>query len=268
MNAGPAGTAQTGSIPCQARKRVRQDRRNRPSSHRGPPENETMPKAILGKKLGMTRYYDDSGNNVPVTVVQAGPCVVSQLKTQDTDGYCAVQIAFDDVRARNSTMAVIGHDAKAGASPKRHHREIRCEADEVETYELGQAVAAENFEDVMFVDVTATSKGKGTQGPMKRHGFGGQEASHGVERKHRSPGSIGGRSAYLGGGRPKKGIRMAGRMGNDKVTVRSLPIVAVDKDKNLLLIKGPVPGSKNALVFIREAKRLYKRKARKLAEAG
>ncbi|MEO0966106.1 MAG: 50S ribosomal protein L3 [Planctomycetota bacterium] len=221
-----------------------------------------MPKAILGKKIGMTRYYDADGKNVPVTVVEAGPCVVSQLKTQDTDGYCAVQIAFEDVRGRNSTMPVIGHDAKAGVGPKRHHREIRCDdAKEFESYELGQAIAADSFEEVKYVDVTATSKGKGTQGAMKRHGFKGQEASHGVERKHRSPGSVGGRSAYLGGGRPKKGIRMAGRMGNEKVTVRSLPVIAIDKERNLLLIKGPVPGSKNGLVFIREAKRLYKRKA-------
>ncbi|MEO0587189.1 MAG: 50S ribosomal protein L3 [Planctomycetota bacterium] len=225
-----------------------------------------MPKAILGRKLGMTRYYDGDGKNVPVTVVQAGPCVVSQLKTDETDGYCAVQIAFEDVRGRSSTFPVIGHDAKSGATPKRFHREVRCnDAGEVESYELGQTVAANDFEDVMFVDVTATSKGKGTQGAMKRHGFKGQEASHGVERKHRSPGSVGGRSAYLGGGRPKKGIRMAGRMGNERVTVRSLPVVAVDKERNLLLIKGCVPGSKQSLVFIQEAKRLYKRKASKLA---
>ncbi|MEM1210452.1 MAG: 50S ribosomal protein L3 [Planctomycetota bacterium] len=221
-----------------------------------------MPKAILGKKIGMTRYYDADGKNVPVTVVEAGPCVVSQLKTEESDGYCAVQIAFEDVRGRNSTMPVIGHDAKAGVGPKRHHREVRCDdAKEIESYELGQAIAADSFEEVKYVDVTATSKGKGTQGAMKRHGFKGQEASHGVERKHRSPGSVGGRSAYLGGGRPKKGIRMAGRMGNEKVTVRSLPVIAIDKERNLLLIKGPVPGSKNGLVFIREAKRLYKRKA-------
>ncbi|MEM6331924.1 MAG: 50S ribosomal protein L3 [Planctomycetota bacterium] len=225
-----------------------------------------MPKAILGRKLGMTRYFDADGKNVPVTVVQAGPCVVSQLKTDETDGYCAVQIAFEDVRGRSSTFPVIGHDAKAGTTPKRFHREVRCnDAGEVESYELGQTVAANDFEDVMFVDVTSTSKGKGTQGAMKRHGFKGQEASHGVERKHRSPGSVGGRSAYLGGGRPKKGIRMAGRMGNERVTVRSLPIVAVDKERNLLLIKGCVPGSKQSLVFIQEAKRLYKRKASKLA---
>jgi large subunit ribosomal protein L3 len=224
-----------------------------------------MPKALLGKKIGMTRYYDADGKNVPVTVVQAGPCVISQLKTEAVDGYDAVQIAFEDIRARNSTMPMIAHDAKAGSGPKRHHREIRCDANEVESYELGQTVAADSFEDVMFVDVTGTSKGKGTAGVMKRHGFKGQEASHGVERKHRSPGSVSGRASYLGGGRPKKGIRMAGRMGNERITVRSLPVVAVDKENNLLLIKGPVPGSRNGLVFIREAKRLYKRKASKLA---
>lgn len=226
-----------------------------------------MPKAILGRKIGMTRLYDDDGNNVPVTVVEAGPCFVSQIKTQEIDGYDAIQMAFEDVKARNSTFQVIGHDAKAGIAPKRFHREMRLDASEVAEYEAGQEINAEAFESVVFVDVTGFSKGKGFQGGMKRHGFAGQEASHGVERKHRSPGSIGGRSSNLGTGKPKKGIRMAGHMGAENVTVRSLKVVGIDKDKNLLLIQGPVPGPKRGLIFIREAKRLYKGKA-KLAAAG
>ncbi|MEO0514003.1 MAG: 50S ribosomal protein L3 [Planctomycetota bacterium] len=226
-----------------------------------------MPKAILGRKIGMTRLYDDDGNNVPVTVIEAGPCFVSQVKTQETDGYDAIQMAFGDVKARNSTFQVIGHDAKAGLAPKRFHREMRLDESEVAEYEAGQEINAEAFESVVFVDVTGVSKGKGFQGGMKRHGFAGQEASHGVERKHRSPGSIGGRSSNLGTGKPKKGIRMAGHMGAENVTVRSLKVVGIDKDKNLLLVKGPVPGPKNGLIFIREAKRLYKGKA-KLAAAG
>lgn len=226
-----------------------------------------MPKAILGKKIGMTRLYDDDGNNVPVTVIEAGPCFVSQVKTRETDGYDAIQMAFEDVKARNSTFQMIGHDAKAGLAPKRFHREVRLDEAEVAEYEAGQEVKVEVFESVVFIDVTGVSKGKGFQGPMKRHGFAGQEASHGVERKHRSPGSIGGRSSNLGTGKPKKGIRMGGHMGAENVTVRSLKVVGVDKDKNLLLVKGPVPGPKQGLIFIREAKRLYKGKA-KLAAAG
>jgi len=226
-----------------------------------------MPKVILGRKIGMTRLYDDDGNNVPVTVIEAGPCFVSQVKTQETDGYDAIQMAFEDVKARSSTFQMIGHDAKAGIAPKRFHREMRLDGSEVAEYEAGQEINAEAFESVVFVDVTGVSKGKGFQGGMKRHGFAGQEASHGVERKHRSPGSIGGRSSNLGTGKPKKGIRMAGHMGAENVTVRSLKVVGIDKDKNLLLIQGPVPGPKQGLIFIREAKRLYKGKA-KLAAAG
>ena len=226
-----------------------------------------MPTAILGRKIGMTRLYDDAGNNVPVTVIQAGPCFVSQVKTVETDGYDAVQLGFEDVKGRSSTFPLIGHDAKAGVSPKRFHREMRLEDGGAAEYEAGQTIDVNAFAEVAFVDVIGTSKGKGFQGPMKRHGFKGQEASHGVERKHRSPGSIGGRSSNLGTGKPKKGIRMAGRMGNERVTVRSLPVVRIDAENNLLLVKGPVPGPRQGLVTIREATRLYKRKA-KLAKAG
>lgn len=220
-----------------------------------------MPAAILGRKIGMTRLYDDDGNNIPVTVIQAGPCFVSQIKTADADGYEAVQIAFEDIKGRNSTFPVIGHDAKAGISPKRRHREVRLSEGEAASYELGQELTVDVFAEVKFVDVIGTSKGKGTAGVMKRYGFKGQLATHGVERKHRSPGSVSGRSSNLGTGKPKKGIRMGGRMGNERVTVRSLPIVGVDKDKNLLLVKGPVPGANKGLLMIREAVRLYKGKA-------
>jgi large subunit ribosomal protein L3 len=221
-----------------------------------------MPAAILGRKIGMTRLYDDGGMNIPVTVIQVGPCIVSQLKTAQADGYEAVQIAFEDVKGRNSTFPLIGHDAKAGATPKRFHREFRLNDGEAASYELGQALTVEVFGEVKYVDVIGTSKGKGTAGVMKRYGFKGQLATHGVERKHRSPGAVSGRSSNLGTGKPKKGIRMGGRMGNERVTVRSLPIVGVDKEKNLLLVKGPVPGAKRGLLMIREAVRLYKGKAK------
>lgn len=224
-----------------------------------------MGKTILGKKVGMTRIYTADGKNVPVTVVQAGPCVVTQVKTAEADGYSAVQIGFDDIKARRSTMPLIGHDAKAGTAPKRFHREFRVEEGDVAGYELGQSLTVEQFDGIKFVDVIGTSKGKGTQGAMKRHGFKGQIASHGTERKHRSPGSIGGHANERGGtGGPKKGKKMAGRMGNERVTIRSLDLVGVDKDNNLLLVKGPVPGGKNGFLVIREAKRLYKRKAKRL----
>ncbi len=226
-----------------------------------------MPAAIIGTKIGMTRLYDSDGKNIPVTVIQAGPCFVSQVKTPETDGYEAVQLAFGDVKGRNSTLPVIGHDAKAGLTPKRVHREVRLAEGESANYTPGQELTVELFEDVKFVDVIGTSKGKGYAGTMKRWNFKGQLASHGVERKHRSPGSVGGRSSNLGTGKPKKGIRMAGQLGNERVTVRSLPVVGVDKEKGLLLVKGPVPGANKSLVMIREAVRLYKRKA-KLAQAS
>ena len=222
-----------------------------------------MPAALLGKKIGMTRFFLESGENIPVTIIELGPCQVSQIKTDETDGYNAVQLAYEDIKGRNSTMQMIGHDAKAGVSPKRTHREVRLTADEVAELELGQVLAAESIENIKYVDVIGTSKGKGFAGVMKRHGFKGMSASHGTERKHRHGGSIGGRSAYLGGGRPKKGIKMGGRMGGERVTTRSLKVVSIDKEKNLLLVKGPVAGHRNGLVIVREAVRLYKGKARK-----
>lgn len=221
-----------------------------------------MANIILGRKVGMTRLYDDEGKNIPVTVIQAGPCFVSQVKTTETDGYEAIQVAFEDVKGRNSTFQLIGHDAKAGVSPKRFHRELRLNDGEAAGFELGQEINVEAFADTKFVDISGVSKGKGFAGPMKRHGFKGQEASHGVKRKHRSPGAVSGRSSNLGTGKPKKGIRMGGRMGGDQVTCRSVQIVGIDKDKGLLLVKGPVPGPNTGLIYVKEAKRLYKQKAR------
>ena len=217
---------------------------------------------IIGRKVGMTRLYDDDGKNIPVTVIQAGPCFVSQVKTTEPDGYDAVQIAFEDVKGRNSTFQLIGHDAKAGISPKRFHRELRLGDGEAAEFELGQEIGVDVFEEVKFVDISGVSKGKGFAGPMKRHGFKGKEATHGVKRKHRSPGSVSGRSSNLGTGKPKKGIRMGGRMGGDQVTCRSVQVVGIDKDKGLLLVKGPVPGANKGLIYVKEAKRLYKQKAR------
>ena len=219
-----------------------------------------MANAILGRKIGMTRLYDDAGKNVPVTIIEAGPCFVSQIKTEENDGYNAVQLAYEDVKGRNSTMQLIGHDGKAGVAPKRFHKEFKV--DDTAAYELGQSVTVEDFAEIKFVDVVGTSKGKGHAGVMKKYGFKGQEASHGVERKHRSPGSVSGRASDLGGGRPKKGIRMAGRMGGERVTSRSVQIIGIDKEKNLLLVKGPIPGANKGFVYIREATRLWKRKAR------
>ncbi|MEL7472440.1 MAG: 50S ribosomal protein L3, partial [Planctomycetota bacterium] len=184
---------------------------------------------LLGTKLGMTRVYDENGRVIPVTVIQLGPCVVTQLKTEEKDGYSAVQIGFGDVKARNSTIPVMAHDHKAGAAPRRRHGEFRVAADELGSYELGQELTVTSLEGQKFVDVIGQSKGKGFQGGMKRHGFKGQLASHGVERKHRSPGSIGGHASDAGvSGGLKKGKKMAGHMGDERVTARSLELVKID----------------------------------------
>ena len=226
-----------------------------------------MTTALLGRKVGMTRVFDPEGRSVPVTVIEAGPCFVSQIRTAKTAGYNAVQLAFEDIKPRRSTMPLIGHDARAGVSPKRYHREFRVADDLIGGYELGQEVTVASFEQVKFVDVSGVTKGRGFSGGVRRWGFKGQPATHGVERKHRSPGSVGGRSSNAGTGPPKKGAHKAGQYGHVRVTVRSLEVVACDKDKNLLLVKGPVPGANRGLLEIRQAKRLYKRKASK-AEAS
>jgi large subunit ribosomal protein L3 len=205
---------------------------------------------ILGTKLGMTQVFDETGQVVPVTVVQAGPCVVTAVRTPDSDGYSAVQIGFGEIDPRKVTKPVAGLFGKAGVTPRRYVAEIRTQ--DASTYQLGQEVTASIFEAGQRVDVTGKSKGKGTAGVMKRHGFRGLSSSHGTQRKHRSPGSIG---ACATPGRVFKGVRMAGRMGAARTTVQSLTVHAVDDDKNLLLIKGAVPGPRGGLVVVRSAAR-------------
>ncbi|MBL8758562.1 MAG: 50S ribosomal protein L3 [Phycisphaerae bacterium] len=222
-----------------------------------------MALTMLGTKLGMTRVYTDGGLSVPVTAIQLGPCVVTQVRTVEKDGYSAVQIAFGEMKARNATQAVIAHDANAGSAPKRFHREFRCEPAEAGKFQVGQVLTVKDFDGTKFVDVTGTSKGKGFQGTMKRHHFKGMFASHGTERKHRSPGSIGSLCSNRGyGGGLKKGKRMAGHMGADRVTCRSLDVVRLDPEAGLMLVKGAVPGAARGMVMVRTATRLYKSKAK------
>ena len=204
-------------------------------------------KGILGAKLGMTQVWDNN-RVVPVTVVQAGPCVVTQVRTPDTDGYSAVQLAYGAIDPRKVTKPKAGHYAKAGVSPRRHIVELRTT--DAGEYELGQEVTVEAFAPGGVIDVTGKTKGKGYAGVMKRHGFGGLRASHGVERKHRSPGAIG---ACATPARVFKGTRMAGRMGGKRFTVQNLTVQAIDTENNLLLVKGAVPGPKGALILVRTA---------------
>ena len=205
-------------------------------------------KGILGEKLGMTQVWDANNRIVPVTVVKAGPNVVTQVHTADGTGYDAVQIGFGDIDPRKVNKPLAGHFAKAGVTPRRHLVELRT-TDAAE-YTLGQEITAEVFEAGVKVDVTGTSKGKGFAGVMKRHNFKGLGAGHGVQRKHRSPGSIGGCATP---GRVFKGLKMAGRMGHERVTTQNLTIHAVDAEKGLLLIKGAVPGPNGGLVLVRTA---------------
>jgi large subunit ribosomal protein L3 len=205
-------------------------------------------KGLLGEKLGMTQVFDENNRIVPVTVVQAGPCVVTQVRSVDTDGYAAVQIGFGAIDPRKVNKPDAGHFAKAGVTPRRELVELRT--DDATEYTLGQELTAELFEAGQRVDVTATSKGKGTAGVMKRHGFHGVGASHGSHRNHRKPGSIGGASTP---GRVFRGMKMAGRMGFERTTTQGLTVHAVDADRGLLLIKGAVPGPKGGLVLIRTA---------------
>src|SRR6202162_1462497 len=201
---------------------------------------------ILGTKLGMTQVFDAAGPVVPVTVVQAGPCVVTSVRTPDNDGYSAVQIGYGEINPRKGTKPVAGLFEKAGVTPRRYLAEIRTEA--ASEYTLGQEVTASLFEAGQKVDVSARSKGKGFAGVMKRHGFKSLSSSHGTQRKHRSPGSIG---ACATPGPVFKGVRMAGRMGGVRTTVQGLTVQAVDNDKNLLLIRGAIPGPAGSLVVVR-----------------
>jgi len=205
-------------------------------------------KGVLGTKLGMTQVFDDNGRIVPVTVVAAGPCVVTAVRTPDADGYAAVQLGYGEIDPRRVNKPQAGHFAKAGVTPRRYLIELRT-SDAAE-YALGQEVTAQTFESGELVDVTAKSKGKGFAGPVKRHGFRGLSSSHGTKRKHRSPGAIGG-CAYPG--RVFKGTRMAGRMGGQRTTAPNLTLHGVDADRGLLLIKGAVPGPAGGLVLVRTA---------------
>lgn len=204
-------------------------------------------KGILGAKLGMTQVWDNN-RVVPVTVVEAGPCVISQVRSAEKDGYSAVQLAYGTIDPRKVKKPISGHYAKADVAPRRHIVELRTT--DAGEYSLGEEVTVEEFPAGVTIDVTGKTKGKGYAGPMKRHGFHGLRASHGVERKHRSPGSIG---ACATPGRVFKGTRMAGRMGGVRYTVQNLTVQAVDTENNLLLVRGAIPGPKGALVLVRTA---------------
>jgi large subunit ribosomal protein L3 len=210
--------------------------------------------AILGKKIGMTQVYDETGKLHPVTVIQAGPCDVLQVKTIETDGYNAMQLGFEDVKAQRAQKPAIGHANKAGAKPKKYVREFRLGEDDLDV-ETGQKITVEAFEDVEIVDVVGTSKGRGYAGGMRRYGFKGQLQTHGVERKHRSPGSIAGHSSNAGTGpKIKKGKRMAGHYGHVRTTMRNQKLVSIDKENDLLLIRGAVPGPNGGYVMVRTSK--------------
>jgi large subunit ribosomal protein L3 len=205
-------------------------------------------KGVLGEKLGMTQVWDADNRVVPVTVVKAGPCVVTQVRSIEKDGYAAVQFAFGEIDPRKVNQPEKGHFEKAGVAPRRHLVELRT-SDAAE-YAVGQEITAAVFEAGQKIDATGTSKGKGFAGVMKRHNFKGLGAGHGVQRKHRSPGSIG---ACATPGRVFKGVRMAGRMGHERVTVQNLTVHAIDAEKGLLLIKGAVPGPNGGLVLVKTA---------------
>lgn len=219
-------------------------------------ETKGRVQGLLGEKLGMTQVWDADNKIVPVTVVKAGPCVVTQVRTPERDGYDAVQIAYREVKATKVNKPEAGHFAAAGVAPRRFLQELRTE--DASSYEVGQELTVELFSAGQRIDVVGTTKGKGFAGVMKRHGFHGLRASHGVQRKHRSPGSIG---ACATPARVFKGLRMAGRMGGDRMTVQNLKIHAVDAEKGLLLIKGAVPGPKGGLVLVRTAARSVQKEA-------
>ena len=202
---------------------------------------------IIGKKIGMTSLFNEEGKNVPCTVIQAGPCVVLQVRTEEVDGYSAVQLGFDDKSEKNVSKALAGHFKKAGSTPKAKVVEFQ---DGFEGAKLGDEVNVELFTEGEFVDVTGISKGKGFQGVVKRHGFGGvMQQTHGQHNRLRAPGSIG---AGSDPSRVFKGLRMAGRMGGEQVTVQNLEVLKIDKEQNLLIVKGAVPGAKNSYVIIRK----------------
>lgn len=206
-----------------------------------------MVNAILGRKLGMTQVWGEDDNVIPVTVIEAGPCVVSQVKTTETDGYEAVQIGFGDIKEKKVNKPMKGHFDKAGIAPMRYLREVRI--DDASEHSVGETLTVSAFENVKKVDVTGVSKGKGFAGCIKRHHFNGGPASHGA-KFHRAPGAVG---QCMTPGRVFKGLRLPGHMGCDRVTVKNLAVVRVDAEHNLMLVKGAVPGGKGALVQVRMA---------------
>ena len=201
---------------------------------------------LIGKKIGMTSIFDENGKNIPCTVIQAGPCVVTQVRTKEADGYEALQLGFDDKAEKQSNKALNGHFKKAGTTAKR--RVVEFQGFE-QDFKLGDEILVDHFEEGEFVDVSGTSKGKGFQGVVKRHGFAGSERTHGQQSMNRAPGSVGAASYPA---RIFKGMRMAGRMGGEKVKVQNLRVLKVVKDKNLIVVKGAVPGHKNSYVIIQK----------------
>jgi large subunit ribosomal protein L3 len=210
--------------------------------------NQPNRRGLLGTKLGMTQTWDENNRVVPVTVIQAGPCVVTEVRTSDSHGYDGVQIAFGDIDPRKVNKPMRGHFDKAGVTPRRHLVELRTAT--ASEYTLGQELTAETFAAGETVDVSATTKGKGFAGVMKRHGFRGLSSSHGTHKKHRSPGSIGGCATP---GRVFKGLKMAGRMGGETATTQNITVHQIDAGRGLILLKGSVPGPKGSLVLIRDA---------------
>jgi large subunit ribosomal protein L3 len=200
---------------------------------------------LIGRKIGMTSIFDENGKNIPCTVIEAGPCIVTQVRTEEVDGYSALQLGFDDKTEKSSTKAEAGHAKKAGTSVKRKVVEFQGFG---EGYKLGDAITVEHFIEGEFVDIAGTSKGKGFQGVVKRHGFAGVgQATHGQHNRLRAPGSVGAASYPA---RVFKGIRMAGRMGGDRVKVENLRVYKIVPEKNLIVVKGCVPGHKNSYVII------------------
>ena len=210
---------------------------------------------LLGKKVGMTRVYDEAGKLVPVTVLLAVPVVVTRINSTDANWYTSVPVGFDDMKPSRRKKPMIGHSHKASTVPKRFVREIRFPDKSVPEANLGDSMTVADFSDIQRVDVVGTSKGKGFAGVMKRHGFGGFPASHGCERKHRAPGSIASHCSNAGTGPgPKKGKRMAGHMGAVRVTSKNLALLSVDPERNLLVVKGVVPGAAGSYCVVKSAK--------------
>jgi large subunit ribosomal protein L3 len=218
-------------------------------------------KGILGKKVGMTQIFDDRGEVIPVTVIEAGPCYVAQIKSTDRDGYSAIQLGFAEVKTQRLNKPQLQHLRKSELPPLRFLRELRMPEDDTARFEEGQKVTVDLFEAGEYVDVTGTSKGRGFAGVVKRHGFSGGPKTHGQSDRHRAPGSIG---ACYTPGRVFKGKRMPGRMGGERVTVQGLQVVLVDPERNLLVVRGAVPGANNGLLLIRQARKTrLAKKARK-----